>query len=70
MNKRLISNVYFNIIFPSFVAGISTLGVVYLFENDKMAILLGGMIGFGVGILIRNNFKWKKDKLKYVGRGK
>lgn len=59
MDKLLVSNIYFNIILPSFIAGVFTLGIVHLLGNTKISIILSGMLGFSVGILIKNNFKWE-----------
>ena len=64
MNKKLFNNTIFNIIVPMSVSGITTLGYFFLITSvssfTTFNIFLSGCYGFVVGILIKNNYEWKK----------
>ena len=63
MESRLMKNVYFNIVFPFLVAGITNIGIYYLYSEIDMFptifnLILSGGCSFLIGILIKNNYKW------------
>ncbi len=65
MNKKDWKNIYFCIIFPTFTAGVATIGTYSLFEQvatiypTPFLLLCSGGVGYLIGSLIRSKFKWE-----------
>lgn len=58
-----LKNIYFCIILPTLVAGLSGFGFIKLFANNlfpNLVLFFGIMEGSVIASLIRANFKWEK----------
>jgi amino acid transporter len=68
MKTILFKNIYFCIIVPMIISGLTVVGFFYavtpsIFSNG-MVLLFGGMVGYLVGFIIRGKFKWEKNYMK------
>lgn len=67
MNNLYLKNIYFCVILPALVSGITTIGVYFFgfqmslgYCHLTIILLLSGSVGYLVGTLIRSNYKWRK----------